>query len=285
MDDPGAGSMVTASQGVHIVLDREFLPGDSAIMVPHTSDGRVLFAVPWHGRVIVGTTDTPVPEASLEPRALDEELDFLLTHAIRYLTRDPLPSDVLSVFAGLRPLVGDTDSETKAISRDHTLLVSPSGLVTITGGKWTTYRRMGADTVTRAALVAGLPERPCVTEELRLHGWTDEVDPTEPWSVYGTDTAELETLERARPELAERLHPSLPYHASEVVWAARCEMARTVEDVLARRTRALLLDARASVEMAPQVARLMAEELGRDDAWVEDQLAEYTELARGYVLG
>ena len=285
MDDPRAGSMVTASQGVHIVLDREFLPGDSAIMVPHTSDGRVLFAVPWHGRVVVGTTDTPVPEATLEPRALDEEVEFLLTHAIRYLTRDPLASDVLSVFAGLRPLVGDPDSETKAISRDHTLVVSPSGLVTITGGKWTTYRRMGADTITQAALVAGLPERPSVTEELRLHGWTDAVDPIEPRSVYGTDAAELEALEGARPELAERLHAALPYRASEVVWAARFEMARTVEDVLARRLRALLLDARASVEMAPRVAELMAAELGYGRDWVESQVAEYGELAKGYVLG
>jgi glycerol-3-phosphate dehydrogenase len=285
MDDPGAGSMVTASQGVHIVLDRTFLPGDSAIMVPHTSDGRVLFAVPWHGRVIVGTTDTPVPEASLEPRALDEEVEFLLTHAIRYLTRDPLASDVLSVFAGLRPLVGSPDSETKAISRDHTLVVSPSGLVTITGGKWTTYRRMGADTVTQAAIVAGLPERESGTEHLKLHGWTNEVDPTEPWSVYGTDWLQLEALERARPELAHRLHPSLPYRASEVVWAARFEMARTVEDVLSRRLRALLLDARASVEMAPRVAELLAEELGHGSAWEEGQVAAYTELAQGYVLG
>lgn len=284
MDDPDAGSMVTASQGVHIVLDRSFLPGDTAIMVPHTSDGRVLFAVPWHGRVIVGTTDTPVPEASLEPRALDDEVEFLLTHAIRYLTRDPVASDVLSVFAGLRPLVGSPDSETKTISRDHTLLVSPSGLVTITGGKWTTYRRMGADTVTQAALVAGLPETQSVSEDLRLHGWTDEVDPTEPRSVYGTDEAELDTLERTRPELAERLHPALPYRTSEVVWAARFEMARTVEDVLSRRLRALLLDARASVEMAPRVAELMAEELGYGGDWVESQVAEYRELAKGYVL-
>jgi len=232
----------------------------------------------------VGTTETPVPEASLEPRALNDEVEFLLTHAIRYLTRDPVASDVLSVFAGLRPLVGSPDSETKAISRDHTLLVSPSGLVTITGGKWTTYRRMGADTVTQAALVAGLPEKPSVTEELRLHGWTDQVDPTEPWSVYGSDWLELEALERARPELAERLHAALPYRASEVVWAARFEMARTVEDVLSRRLRALLLDARASVEMAPRVAGIMAEELGRNEAWVKDQVAEYTELAKGYVL-
>jgi len=270
---------------VHLVLDRSFLPGDTAIMVPHTSDGRVLFAVPWHGRVVVGTTDTPVPEASLEPRALDDEIEFLLTHAIRYLTRDPLASDVLSVFAGLRPLVGSPDSETKAISRDHTLIVSPSGLVTITGGKWTTYRKMGEDTVTQAALVGGLPERSSPTEELRLHGWTEQVDPTEPDSVHGTDIEQIRLIEKERPELAKRLHPSLPYRASEVVWAVRHEMARTVEDVLSRRIRALLLEARASVEMAPAVAGLMAEELGRGTAWEEAQAAEYEQLARGYWLG
>ncbi len=284
MDDPEAGPMVTASQGVHIVLDREFLPGDTAIMVPHTSDGRVLFAVPWHGRVVVGTTDTPVPEASLEPRALEDEIEFLLTHAIRYLTRDPLAADVLSVFAGLRPLVGDPDADTKAISRDHTLLASPSGLVTITGGKWTTYRRMGADTISLAATVGGLPEEPSPTESLRLQGWTDTVDPTEPLSVYGTDAAGIEALECSRPELAERLHPALPYRGSEVVWAARHELARTVEDVLARRLRALLLDARASVQMAPRVAELLAEELGWDEAEAAAQVGAYRSLARGYVL-
>ncbi len=284
MDDWGVTPLVAASQGVHIVLDRTFLPGDTAIMVPHTSDGRVLFAVPWHGRVVVGTTDTPVAEATLEPRALEEEVEFLLTHAVRYLTKDPGASDVLSVFAGLRPLVGATGADTASLSRDHTLLVSPSGLVTITGGKWTTYRRMGADTVTRAALVGGLEPRPDVTEELRLHGWTEQVEPTEPSSVYGTDIEQIRLLEKERPELVERLHRSLPYRASEVVWAARIEMARTVEDVLSRRLRALLLEARASVEMAPAVAGLLAEELGRDEAWAAAQVAEYTELARGYVL-
>ena len=285
LDDWGVTPLVAASQGVHIVLDRTFLPGDTAIMVPHTSDGRVLFAVPWHGRVLVGTTDTAVPEPSLEPRAQDEEIEFLLTHAIRYLTKDPAPSDVLSVFAGLRPLVGSSDSDTASLSRDHTLVVSPSGLVTITGGKWTTYRKMGEDTVTQAALVGGLPEVPSPTEELRLHGWTEQVVPAEPDSVYGTDISQIELIEQERPELAERLHPSLPYRASEVVWGARNEMARTIEDVLSRRVRALLLDARASVEMAPTVARLLAEELGRGSAWEEGQVAEYTELASGYWLG
>ncbi|MCL7971311.1 MAG: glycerol-3-phosphate dehydrogenase/oxidase [marine benthic group bacterium] len=286
LDEPASAPIVRPSQGVHIVLDRSFLPGDSAIMVPETDDGRVLFAVPWHDRVIVGTTDTPVPEATLEPRPLDEEIEFLLTHAVRYLTKDPTPEDVLSCFAGLRPLVSAGRGEdTAELSRDHTVLVSPSGLVTITGGKWTTYRRMGEDCVNQAAQVAGLERRPSRTEELRLHGWSDDLDPSDPQSVYGSDIGSLRALIRSRPELDELVHPDLPYKRCEVVWAVREEMARRVEDVLARRTRALLLDARASVEAAPVVARLMAEELGRDRAWVETELAAYSELAGGYLLG
>ncbi|MFO7588807.1 MAG: glycerol-3-phosphate dehydrogenase/oxidase [Gemmatimonadota bacterium] len=284
LDDPGAEPLVAASQGVHIVLDRSFQPGDSAIMVPETDDGRVLFAVPWHGRVVVGTTDTPVPEPSLEPRPLESEIDFLLTHAVRYLTKDPTPSDVLSCFAGLRPLVGRSGEDTAALSRDHTVLVSPSGLVTITGGKWTTYRRMAEDGVNQAAQVGGLEPRPSKTPELPLHGWTEELDPSDPQSVYGSDIPAIRELIAARPELDERLHRSLPYKAAEVVWAARVEMARRVEDVLARRTRALVLDARASVEAAPAVARLLAEELGRDARWAESETAAYRALAEGYVL-
>ena len=285
LDDPDTKPIVRASQGVHIVLDRSFLPGDSAIMVPETDDGRVLFAVPWHGCVIVGTTDTPLPEASLEPRPLDEEIDFLLTHAVRYLTKDPTPADVLSCFAGLRPLVSEGGEEnTAALSRDHTVLVSPSGLVTITGGKWTTYRRMGEDCVSQAAQVGGLEPRPSRTAELQLHGWTDELDPSDPQSVYGTDIEALRQMIDQRPELGELVHPALPYKRCEVVWAARVEMARRVEDVLARRTRALLLNARASVEAAPLVARLMAEELGRTEEWIEAEVKAYRELAAGYLL-
>jgi glycerol-3-phosphate dehydrogenase len=244
----------------------------------------VLFAVPWHGRVIVGTTDTPVAERSLEPRALPEEIEFLLTHAARYLTRDPAPSDVLACFAGLRPLVRGDASSTAALSRDHTLLISPSGLVTITGGKWTTYRRMGEDAVTQAAVLAGLPELPSGTAELRLHGWSAEVEPTADWAVYGVDAAAVSQVSEEQPEWKEPLHTRLPYRACEVVWAIRQEMARTVEDVLARRTRALLLDARASAEAAPGVARLLAAELGKDAEWERRQVEAYRELARGYWL-
>jgi glycerol-3-phosphate dehydrogenase len=285
MDMPAAPPIVRASQGVHIVLDRSFLPGDSAIMVPETDDGRVLFAVPWHDRVIVGTTDTPVPEAALEPRPLEEEIEFLLTHAVRYLTKDPAAQDVLSCFAGLRPLVSEGGSEdTAAISRDHTVIVSATGLVTITGGKWTTYRKMGEDCLTQAAQVAGLEPEPSVTSELRLHGWSDELDPSDPQSVYGTDIEGLRELIAARPELGELLHPSLPYKRCEVVWGVRHEMARRVEDVLSRRTRALILDARASLEAAPQVARLMAEELGEGEEWIRSEVAAYQQLATRYLL-
>ncbi len=280
LDEPASEPILAPSQGIHLVLDRSFQPGESAILVPHTDDGRVLFAVPWHGRVVVGTTDEPAADLSLEPRATAEEVEFLLTHIARYLTRDPAPDDVLSCFAGLRPLVrhdGET-AKTAALSRDHTIVISPSGLVTITGGKWTTYRRMGEDTVTQAARLAGLPDRPSRTESLRLHGAPDEAGD----SVYGTDADALAGLASDRPELGELLHPRLPYRAAEVVWAARHEMARTVEDVLSRRTRALLLDARASAEAAPDVARLLAEELGWDAAWEEEQVREYRDLARGY---
>ncbi|HEV2844234.1 MAG TPA: glycerol-3-phosphate dehydrogenase/oxidase [Thermoanaerobaculia bacterium] len=286
MDDPGLPPLVTPSQGIHLVLDRSFQPGEEAILIPHTDDGRVLFAVPWRDRIVLGTTDTPVAEPSLEPRPLPEEIEFLLSHAARYLTQDPRPEDVLSCFAGLRPLVrgGKEGVRTAALSRDHTLLVSPSGLVTITGGKWTTYRKMGQDTVDRAALVAGLDARPSRTADLRLHGWTEEVRPLAAWAEHGADAPALARLAAERPGWDEPLHLNLPYRVCEVVWAARHEMARTVEDVLARRTRSLLLDARASAEAAPAVAALLAAELGRDEAWQREQVTSYRELARGYWL-
>ncbi len=284
MDNPEAKPIISPSQGVHIVLDKEFLPSETAIMVPHTSDGRVLFAVPWHDKVVVGTTDTPVERASMEPRALQEEIDFILTHAAKYMTKSPAREDVKSIFAGLRPLVDvGHSSNTASISRDHYLLVSESGLVTITGGKWTTYRKMAEDTVNQALQVAGLEERECVTKNMRIHGWLKNVDKSDPLHFYGSDIVYIQKLSKADPALAEKLHPALPYHKAEVIWAVREEMARTVEDVLARRTRALFLDAAASMEMAPEVARLMAVELGRDDDWREAQVFAYAELAKGYL--
>lgn len=289
MDDPNAAPVVQPSQGVHLVLDRSFLPGESAIMVPHTDDGRVLFVIPWHGRVLVGTTDTPLDKPALEPRALPEEVDFILRNAARYLARDPEKSDILSVFAGQRPLVrppGADGTPTKKISRNHEVLVADSGLVTLVGGKWTTYRKMAEDTVDTIEQLGGFAERPCVTENLHLHGWRNaEAAPLpDDLGVYGSDAQHLERLMADEPALAEHLHPSLPYRKAAVVWAARHEMARTVEDVLARRTRALLLDAKAASECAAETARLMAKELGRDHTWEKKQTVEFRELAAGYLL-
>ena len=285
LDDPGAEELLSPSQGVHLVLDRSFLPGDHAIMIPKTDDGRVLFAVPWHNRVVVGTTDTPVHEAPLEPRPLQEEIDFLLAHAARYLSKDPTPDDVLSVYTGLRPLVKrGAAGSTAALSREHTLLVAPSGLITITGGKWTTYRNMAQDTVDKAITVAGLANAPCRTKNLHLHGFSEQPE-EEPFGVYGSDAPALKQLLGSQRGWHERLHPNLPYRVGEVVWAARHELARTVEDVLARRLRALLLDARASIEVAPRVAELLAAELGFDETWARDQVQEFEDLASGYLLG
>ncbi len=288
MDDGSAERLITPSQGVHIVLDRSFQPSDTAIMVPKTDDGRVLFVIPWHGRVLVGTTDTPMERPEIEPRALKQEVDFILRNAARYLAHDPSEADVLSVFAGQRPLVRSNGArDTKSVSREHTVLVSDSGLVTIIGGKWTTYRKMAQDTVDDAIPVGGLPERPCVTETLRLHGWMRRDDarlpPTGHMQMYGAEAAAVQSFLAQDAPRAQLLHPRLPYTRGQVLWAARHEMARTVEDVLARRTRSLLLDARASIEAAPRVAELLATELGREPAGVAAQIEEYRTLARGYL--
>lgn len=285
MDDPEVGPLVKPSQGIHLVLDRSFLPGDTAIMVPHTDDGRVLFAIPWHNRTVVGTTDTEVPKADLEPRALDEEIAFLMEHTARYLSKDPVPSDVLSVFAGLRPLVaGDGDEGTAALSRDHTINISRSGLLTITGGKWTTYRKMAEDTIDHAVVIGALEDRPCITKNLHLHGYHQDAQQFGELSVYGADATAIQDLQRDRPEDAALLHPRLPYTRGELVWAIRHEMARTVEDLLARRTRALLLDARASMAAAADAAAILAAELDHDPAWAAAQAESYCALAAGYVL-
>jgi len=285
MDDPTAKSMIAPSQGVHLIVDKKFLPGDSAIMVPHTDDGRVLFAVPWHDKIILGTTDTPVQEPSTEPKAFESEIEFILKHASRYLTGNPTRSDVRSVFAGLRPLVKAQDARsTSAISRDHTLIVSPSGLVTLTGGKWTTYRKMAQDAVDHAAIVAGLNATDCVTENMRIHGWLKNIDKSDPLHYYGSDRVALRKLIDDDMELGEKLHDRLPYLKASVVWAVRSEMAMTVEDVLSRRTRAILLDAKASVEIAPVVAKLMAKEAGYSKSWQKEQVEQYNQLAKAYIL-
>jgi len=283
--DPTVQSMIAPSQGIHLVFDGSFLSGDSAIMVPHTSDGRVMFAIPWHGHTLVGTTDTPIPSATLEPVALDQEVEFILNTASLYLAKKPVRGDVLSVFAGIRPLVRSGDSgNTAALSRDHTIRIENCGMVTICGGKWTTYRHMAEDCVNHAATLARLAERPCVTGHLNIHGFHPSAARFGRLAVYGSDAPAVQKLMETDPSHSEPLHSALPYVAAEVVWAAREEMARTAEDVLARRTRALFLNSRAAIEMAPRVAALMARELGRDAAWEAAQVQAFHQTARGFVL-
>jgi glycerol-3-phosphate dehydrogenase len=284
-DDAGAPPLLTLSQGAHLVLDRSFMPGRTALLVPRTEDGRVLFAIPWHDRILVGTTDTPTSELACEPRPLGAEVAYMTEYVARYLDRRPLASDILSTFAGLRPLLRGRDGAvTSKLSREHAVVISDSGLVTVTGGKWTTYRRMAVDAVDHAARVAGLPARVSATAGLRLHGWHEDLTGgDDPLSVYGSDVPRLKELMNERPEWNQPLHPSLPYRAGELIWAAREEAARSVADVLARRTRALFLDARASIEAAPRVAGLLAAELGRDALWQDKQVADFRALAGGYL--
>ena len=267
-----------------MVLDGSFLSGESAIMVPRTSDGRVLFAIPWHGRAVVGTTDTPIDDVSLEPRAFEDEIAFILETAAQYLHKAPSRDDVLSVFAGIRPLIRDAEAtSTASISREHSILISASGLLTIAGGKWTTYRNMAQDCIDQVAILGKLEQRPCVTKDLPIHGHCEDVDGLGDLAVYGADADAIRELSREDPALAEPLHAALPLTAAWVVWAAREEMAMTVDDVLSRRTRSLLLDAAAAIDIAPRVATLLARERGKDRIWEERQIIEFRRMARGYL--
>lgn len=288
LDEPQAAPMLTISQGSHFVLPRSFLPGTRALMVPKTTDGRVLFAIPWHGAVVVGTTDEGVQSASLEPRAMMMEKTFLSHHIELYFGRRPKDAEVLSMWSGLRPLVRKQGAVTTAsISREHTVLVSSSKLITVTGGKWTTYRRMAEDTVDIAAKVAGLAQKQSATQELRLHGWNERAAANshteDQLDVYGSEQISLNALASSAPQLETLLHPRLPYRMAEIVWAVRHEMARQVEDVLARRTRALFLDARAAIEAAPAVAACIAKELSHDERWQESQVSSFRKMANAYV--
>jgi glycerol-3-phosphate dehydrogenase len=285
MDHAEARPIIQPSQGTHIVLDRSFLPCDSAIMVPHTSDGRVMFAIPWHNVCVVGTTDVPIKSIDDEPVPTDEEIDFILETANRYLAKTATRADICSVFAGIRPLVKEGgDDDTSSVSRDHSILIDQaSGLITIAGGKWTTYRRMGEEVIDNAATLADLEPRRCVTRELPIHGYHNHPKRFGELRHYGSDANQIRGLAHDTPELGQPIHDRLPTLGAEVVWAARHEMARTLEDVLSRRTRCLLFDAEASMEAAPHVAGLMAKELGRDDQWVEQEVTAFHELARQYL--
>lgn len=290
---------IVASQGTHLVLPPEFLPSDSALLIPHTDDARVLFAIPWHGRTLLGTTDHRVEQISLEPKPLEHEVDYLLEHAGRIMTKQPSRSDILSVFAGLRPLVGQSRvgqsgvdrtgrQATSKLSREHEIRTASSGLITVIGGKWTTYRKMGQDVIDIAIQVGGLTHRASPTASLLLHGSSvasgerERSANEDPLAIYGTErNAVLETAERDR-EYAQPLRSELPYLVAQVVWAVEHEMARTVEDVLARRLRALLLDARASMLAAETTATVMQVLLQKDDRWRTSQIAAYCELAENY---
>ncbi|HTV03878.1 MAG TPA: FAD-dependent oxidoreductase [Acidobacteriaceae bacterium] len=287
MAEPGAAPMIAPSQGIHLVFEKSFLRGQSAIMVPRTSDGRVLFAIPWHGHTVVGTTDTPIDAPVYEPKPFEEEIDFVLETASQYLSRPPKREDILSVYVGIRPLVkaaGSDAGKTSALSRDHTIDIDGVGLLTIAGGKWTTYRRMAEDAVNHAMTLGKLEERPCVTQNLRIHGYKlpGSDRGKDALGVYGTDAKPIRELAQHEPDFARRLDDALPYIGAQVVWAAREEMARTLDDVLARRTRALLLNARAAERMAPEAARLLARELGKDDEWEQEQVRMFRELAAQY---
>ena len=285
MDDPASPAMVMPSQGVHLVIDKKFFPGTHALMIPKTRDGRVLFALPWHDRVVVGTTDTPLDSISEDPVALEEEIEFIISHFNDYNEKRIDRKDVLSVYAGLRPLVKSTNADSTALaSRDHTILVSPSGLVTITGGKWTTYRKMANDAVNNAAFISKLPVVKSATRSLRLHGYTREVKYGDFLSVYGSDAAVIKAWMNEDPMLSVKVHPDHEYRRAEVVWSVNMEMAMTVEDILSRRCRMLLLDARAAIEAAPIVARIMAPLLGKDKEWEEQQVQQFREMAAHYLL-
>jgi len=286
MDQAQAPNTIRPSQGIHLVFDREFLPGNDAIMIPKTDDGRVLFLVPWHNKVVMGTTDTLIDSHSLEPKPLEEEINFILQTANRYLNKKVQRSDVRSIFAGLRPLAAPKDGseKTKEISRSHKIIVSPSELVTITGGKWTTYRKMAQDTINKIIALKKLPHSPCQTVHLKIHGAQKQSNVQDHLYIYGSDKKFIEQLYKEDSSLKELLHSRLPYTKAEVVFAVRNEMARTIEDVLARRVRVLFLDASAAIDMAEEVAQIIGRELKKDTDWEAAQVASFKVLAQQYLL-
>lgn len=288
MNNPKHGKFVVPSQGIHLVLDRSFLKSEDAIMIPKTSDGRVLFVVPWHNRALVGTTDTLLENESFEPRALEEEISFVLNTARQYLAKKPTREDVKSVFAGLRPLAAPKDGSksTKEVSRSHKIVTSDTGLISIIGGKWTTYRKMAEDTINEAMKVHRLGTTTSKTEHLSIHGNVkpETVDRNHHLYVYGSDIPMIKVLQKSQPEYSEKIHPDHPFTVAEAVWAVRNEMAETIEDILARRVRLLFLDARAAIDSAHKIAVIIAKEKGYSEEWIHEQEKEFIELAEGYLL-
>jgi len=286
LDNPEKHITIRPSQGIHIVLDKSFLASDYAIMIPKTDDGRVLFAVPWHGKVVVGTTDTPIKTSTLEPVALDEEIDFILRTSAKYLKKVPSRNDVLSIFVGLRPLAatkGD-DKKTKEISRSHKIYFSDSNLFTMIGGKWTTFRRMAEDMIDKVESSLGWNKTQSVTKSLKLHGYDENIDIDDPLHFYGSDKMKIAELMQLEPESQESLSDRFDILKAQVKWAVRYEMARTVEDVISRRVRCLLLDARECVKISPAIAEIIAKELGKDENWQKQQVEDFKRVAENYIL-
>jgi glycerol-3-phosphate dehydrogenase len=283
-DDSVAAKLLSVSRGTHLVVAGDVLGEANALMVPKTPDGRIVFAIPWLGKVVIGTTDVPAALSEMEPGHDRSEVDFLLETINPYLSRPLGRHDILSIFSGLRPLVTGKQVKTSKLSREHYIEISASCLVTVAGGKWTTYRRMAEDTIDAAIKRGLLPARPCISKSVRLHGAPADAGPAGALSRYGTDAAAIEDLCRADATLTHLLDHALPYTLGEVVYAVRQEMARTIEDVLSRRTRALLLDAGAALRAAPVVARTMAAELGYSADWISGQLTRFHNLAHEFYL-
>jgi glycerol-3-phosphate dehydrogenase len=284
MDNPASKLYIRPSQGVHIVLDKTFLSSNSAVMIPKTADGRVLFAIPWYDKVVVGTTDTPLDVINIEPVALDEEIKFILETATKYFVKELKREDVLCIFAGLRPLAANPDNPaaTREISRRHKIILSPSRMLTITGGKWTTYRLMARETIDKAIRNEILEKRKCVTSNLKLSTSASDITLNRLY-IYGEQSAEIEQIINEKPEMGDPIDLRLPYTRAEILWICRKEMPVNLEDVLARRTRALFLDARASIEIAPVVADLMAKEFGFDETWQQEQIESYNKVVANYL--
>lgn len=283
MDDDGLEKAVSPSQGIHVVVDKKFFPGDQALFIPRTDDGRVLFAVPFHDKVIIGTTDTSVDTPSIEPVPKEEEVEFVINHFNRYVHTGLQKTDVKSVFAGLRPLIKiPGKKKTAVLPRDHTIWESKGGMINISGGKWTTYRKMAQEVILKSHYAGGLAYTRCQTETMKLHGWIKKPDYQDPLHYYGSDAAAIRYLQHQG--YSQTIHPNLHYTVAEVMWAVGNEMAMTVEDVLSRRTRALILDAKAAIEAAPLVADIMMKEMNKDEAWKQQQLDEFYKVAEGYLL-
>ncbi len=259
LDNENAEDIVTPSQGIHLVIDKKFFPGNNALMIPKTDDKRVLFALPWHNKILLGTTDTEMEDISDEPIPLQQEIDFVLQHANRYLKSNITLNDVSSTFAGLRPLVKTKGvTNTSLLSRDHVIIVSHANLITITGGKWTTYRKMAEDAINNAIFVAKFPFKNCITKNLKIA--SSEFD----------DINYDDAIEKI-------------YSAENIKKFVEDEMAMSIEDILARRTRLLFLDANAAMQAAPLVAKEMATVLNKDDEWIQSEIDNFTQLAKNYL--